>query len=79
MLRVTADVQVWKAILFGMVLCDMLHLYGMWSVLGTEVFLDPRLWRLEEWINFVMLYGPGGLRVAFCTGIGLREGKRKRK
>ena len=74
-LRVTSDVNVWKAVLSGMVLCDSLHLYGMWAVLGTEVFLDLRRWRLEEWINFVMLYGPGGMRLAFCAGLGLGDGK----
>ncbi len=77
-LRVTADAKVWTAVLLGMVLCDVLHLYGMWSILGTEVFMDPRRWRLEEWINFVMLYGPGGMRLAFCAGVGLGEGKRRK-
>ena len=58
-----------------MALCDVFHLYGMWSILGAEVFLDPRRWRLEEWVNFVMLYGPGGMRLAFCAGVGLRNDK----
>ena len=40
-------------------------------MLGSRGFVDP--W--EEWVNFVMLYGPGGMRVAFCMGVGLGKEK----
>ena len=74
-LRSTSDITVWKRILFGMALCDGIHLWGQYRILGPEVFFDPRLWRSEEWLNFIMLYGPGGMRLAFCAGIGLVAGK----
>ena len=70
-LRSTKDVSVWKAVLFGMFLCDVLHLFASYRELGIEVFLDPGKWRAQEWVNFIMLYGPGSLRLAFCAGIGL--------
>ena len=65
--------------LFGMFLCDLLHLFGSYRVLGPEVFFDPRMWRWEEWVNFVMLYGPGGMRLSFCAGVGLDGPRRKVK
>ncbi|CAF9914218.1 MAG: hypothetical protein ALECFALPRED_009499 [Alectoria fallacina] len=76
-LRSTDDVKVWKSLLFGMFLCDILHLFASYRVLGPEVFFSPSLWRWEEWVNFVMLYGPGGLRLAFCAGVGVRSGEHK--
>lgn len=77
-LRVTTDIRIWKYILFGMLLCDVLHLYSSYQILGAEVFFDPRKWRVEDWVNFVMLYGPGTLRLGVCLGVGLDEGGRKR-
>ena len=71
-LRSTDDIRLWKTILFGMFLCDVLHLYSSYKILGPEMFFDPRMWRAEEWVNFGMLYGPGGLRLAFCAGFGLK-------
>lgn len=74
-LRITHDLRVWKYVLFGMFLCDVLHLWGSYRILGPEVFFNPVEWRWEEWVNFVMLYGPGSLRLAFCLGVGLPEEK----
>ncbi len=62
-----------------MVLCDLLHLYGIWSALDTKVFWDRERWRVEEWINFVMLYGLGGMRITFCAGVGLGENMRRKR
>lgn len=76
-LRSTNDIRVWKVLLFGMILCDVLHLFASYRILGPKVFFNPRLWRWEEWLNFIMLYGPGGLRLAFCAGIGVRRGEHK--
>lgn len=75
-LRVAGDnVRVWAYILFGMFLCDCVHLASQYRILGWEVFVNPTKWRMEEWINFVMLYGPGSLRLAFCAGMGLGGGR----
>ncbi|KAL6712734.1 hypothetical protein ACLMJK_009672 [Lecanora helva] len=78
-LRSTNDTRVWKAILFGMFLCDVIHLFASYRILGAEVFMNPTKWRWEEWVNFVMLYGPGSLRLAFCAGIGLGRPQKKAK
>ena len=59
--------------LFGMLICDLLHLYASFQILGAAVFLDPTRWRWEEWVNFVMLYGPGSLRLGVCLGVGIKE------
>ena len=76
-LRSTNDMKVWKALLFGMFLCDILHLFASYRILGPEVFFNPTFWRWEDWVNFIMLYGPGGLRLAFCAGVGVRKGELK--
>ena len=34
---------------------------------------------MEEWVNFVMLYGQQALRLAFCAEMGLGEDGDKRK
>lgn len=78
-LRLTTEVRVWKYLLFGMFLCDVIHLYAAYQILGSQVFFDPRRWRAEEWVNFVMLYGPGALRLALCLGVGLRQDGRSRE
>ncbi|KAL8878533.1 MAG: hypothetical protein Q9198_003676 [Flavoplaca austrocitrina] len=71
LLRSTSSVKIWKIVLFGMLMCDVLHLYGSYVVLGAGGFFNPQTWRWEEWITFVMTYGPGLLRAAFCLGIGV--------
>ena len=73
LLRSTSSVRIWKIVLFGILMCDVLHLYGSYVVLGPESFFDPRTWRWEEWITFVMTYGPGLLRAAFCLEIGVSQ------
>ena len=78
-LRVTTDIRVWKFVLFGMFLCDVLHLYASYQILGGDVFWDPRTWRMEEWVNFVMLYGPGTLRLGVCLGVGLGEEEERKE
>ncbi|KAL8670415.1 MAG: hypothetical protein Q9168_005044 [Polycauliona sp. 1 TL-2023] len=76
LLRQTSSVRIWKTVLFGMLMCDLLHLYGSYVVLGPEAFFDPRLWRWEDWVTFVMTYGPGSLRAAFCLEIGVGRNKK---
>lgn len=75
-LRSTSDRQVWKAVVLGILVCDCIHLYGTAGALGAT-FWDPRLWRMEDWANLGMLYGPGGMRVAFLMGVGMKNGEGK--
>ncbi|KAF2474615.1 uncharacterized protein BDR25DRAFT_280024 [Lindgomyces ingoldianus] len=75
-LRITKDLKVWKAMVFGMLLCDLIHLYGSWSVMGPQVFLDPTLWRAGDALNLAMLYVPIMMRLSFLMEIGFKkEGK----
>ena len=70
-LRITQDLRVWKYVLFGIFLCDLVHLYASYRILGPATFFDPRQWRSDEWLNFLMLYGPATLRLATCLEIGI--------
>ena len=83
LLRSTDDLKVWKIVLAGIVLCDVLHLWGSLEVLGSQGFWDVRKWRWEEWVSLGMLWGPGAMRVMFCAGVGLgeeeRDGKMQKK
>ncbi|KAF2112391.1 hypothetical protein BDV96DRAFT_497782 [Lophiotrema nucula] len=78
-LRITNELKVWKAIVFGILLCDVVHLYGAWGIMGTESFLNPSTWRPEEWINFSLLYGPGLLRICLLLEVGFPKRKVAKK
>ncbi|KAF2003458.1 hypothetical protein P154DRAFT_94160 [Amniculicola lignicola CBS 123094] len=80
-LRVAKDLRVWKTMLLGILLCDVLHLYASWQVMGGA-FWNPTAWRGLEWGNHGMLIGMVAVRVAFLLEAGFptvvrgrREGK----
>src|SRR5436190_15183723 len=50
-LRVTSELKVWKAIVLGILLCDVMHLYGSGAAMGWDVFISPWLWRSEDTVN----------------------------
>ena len=83
LLRSTDDLKVWKIVLAGIALCDVLHLWGSLEVLGLRGFWDVRTWRWEDWVSLGMLWGPGAMRVMFCAGVGLgkeeRDGKKEKE
>ncbi|RFU77463.1 hypothetical protein TARUN_4766 [Trichoderma arundinaceum] len=72
-LRATNDLHLWKGILIGILVCDAIHLYGSWTALGGAVFWDPRSWRPEDWVNLGSLWGQAAVRLAFVTGVGLKQ------
>ena len=74
-LRITDDIRVWKALVLGILLCDAGHLWAAWKVLGDGGVAGLR-W--EDWVNLVMILGPGALRVALCLGVGIKEDGSKR-
>jgi hypothetical protein len=72
MLRCTDDVKTWRAVLFAMLCCDIIHLYGMWVTGGREFMLDPLgRWRVQNWIDVCVLAVGAGLRVCFLAGVGV--------
>ena len=68
------DIRVWKTIVLGIALCDVLHLWGAWRMMG-EAFLDMTAWRWQDWVNMAMLWPPLVMRLCFVAGVGLREGQ----
>ncbi|KAF2178478.1 hypothetical protein K469DRAFT_731511 [Zopfia rhizophila CBS 207.26] len=77
-LRLSKDIRIWKAIVLGIMVCDTIHLYASWRVMGTEMFVQPWLWRPEDWVNLALLYGPVTLRLLFIMEVGfMREDKQK--
>ncbi|KAI9663923.1 MAG: hypothetical protein M1821_007414 [Bathelium mastoideum] len=76
-LRFCKDLRVWKAIVLGILVCDILHLCASWAAIGTEAFFNPITWRSGEWVNYTMLYGPAAMRIAFLMEVGFSKGVEK--
>ena len=74
-LRVTKELKVWKAIVLGISLCDVLHLHASWRVMGTEVFTSPWLWRPEDWLAVGSVWVPLFVRLAFLADVGIDTSK----
>ena len=68
------DIRVWKAIVGGIAMCDVLHLGGTYRAMGPEAFLSPALWRSEDWINLLLLWPPLAMRIAFLMEVGVKKG-----
>jgi hypothetical protein len=77
--QTSSAIKLWKAILLGILLCDVVHLYGSWDALGTDIFWNPGRWRWEDWVNLGSLWGQGAVRVAFLLDIGLQKGRKNVK
>jgi hypothetical protein len=75
-LRLSDDIRVWRAVVFAMLCCDLVHLYGVWVASGgAEFMLSPGQWMVEEWVNTGILLGGAVLRGCFLVGVGVREGE----
>ncbi|MCJ1247381.1 hypothetical protein MMC30_004595 [Trapelia coarctata] len=71
-LRSTNNLKVWKTVLLGILICDVLHLYGTWLTMGS-LFWDLGAWTGFNWINIGTLALFGATRMAFLIGVGLDE------
>jgi len=69
-LRITGDVKVWKAILAGIVVCDVIHIYGTARALGPTMFLHPITWRSYDWFNICFLLGMAPVRLGLIFEVG---------
>ncbi|TLS29221.1 hypothetical protein PpBr36_01696 [Pyricularia pennisetigena] len=77
-LRVTDDLRVWKAVMGGIWVSDMLHIWATVKELGVDVILNPLSWRAVDWINLGILVGMMLLRIAFIFEVGFeKQSKRK--
>jgi hypothetical protein len=72
-LRLSKDVNVWRAVVFAMLCCDLVHLYAVWVAggWGAEFMCDVRQRRVGDWANTVILGAGVVLRVCFLVGMGM--------
>ncbi|PVI03821.1 hypothetical protein DM02DRAFT_640360 [Periconia macrospinosa] len=74
-LRATTELRVWKTVLGGLLVCDVLHLLAGVRCMSEEGrLLGVREWRVEDWIAVGTLLGPAAVRVAFLSGVGFALG-----
>jgi hypothetical protein len=73
LLRMVKDLRVWNIMMTGMLVCDVLHLYASWVIMGTSVFLRPWVWRGEDWLAVGTMWVPLLVRAAFLKEIGFRR------
>lgn len=70
--------RVWRAMVAGMVLCDVAHVFATARAMGGwAAMVDPSGWRPYDWVNVLTLYAMTAMRVAFLSGVGVREGVRE--
>ncbi|CZT49285.1 uncharacterized protein RSE6_10106 [Rhynchosporium secalis] len=69
-LRSTADLRVWKTVLFGLLLADFGHLYSV-SGLGFDIYWNVLKWNRMDWGNVGFVYAGAAMRIMFLTGIGM--------
>lgn len=72
-LRSTSDLRVWRALLFGLLVADLGHLYSVWG-LGTGVYWKVHEWSAMDWGNVGFVYAGALMRIAFLFGFGVPRG-----
>lgn len=70
------NLRLWRALLAGMLICDIVHIWATSKVLGPALYA-PAEWRFYDWVNVIMLIIPVVLRSAFLAGVGVKEGGKK--
>lgn len=69
-LRATADRNVWRIFLLGLLIADFGHLYSV-NAMGVEVYWRFWEWNSIYWGNLGFVYVGATLRTCFLLGIGL--------
>lgn len=80
-LRSTADRQVWRIFLLGLLIADFGHLYSV-NALGLATYWRFWEWNSIYWGNLGFVYVGATLRTCFLLGVGLdrsRSGSAKRR
>lgn len=75
-LRCTADIRVWKAVLFCLLVGDFGHLYTV-RHLGPEIYWSVTKWNAIDWGNIPFVYLGATMRLAFLADVGLGVKRRK--
>ena len=63
-LRATNDVKVWRAVILGLLIADVGHLWSV-SPLGAKVYWDVRSWNAIDWGNIGFVYVGATMRLCF--------------
>ncbi|KAL6849829.1 hypothetical protein ACO1O0_009374 [Amphichorda felina] len=69
------DARLWRCMCAGMLLSDALHIlasvreYGGWRSSA-----DVSAWRVDDWLNFGILWAMGLVRAGVVLGVGMRNG-----
>jgi hypothetical protein len=75
-LRSTADIRVWKTVLFCLLVGDLGHLYTVRS-LGLDIYWSVSKWNAIDWGNIPFVYLGATMRIAFLADIGLGRKAKK--
>lgn len=73
-LRSTADLRVWRTVLFVLLLADVGHLYSM-RELGASIYWDVAGWNVSDLGNVPWVYLGMTMRLCFLAGVGLGESR----
>ena len=73
-LRSTKDLRVWKALLFGLLVADLGHLWSV-KVLGWEMYWRAGDWNAIDWGNVGFVYVGALMRSCFLLGVGVKTPK----
>ena len=68
-LRVSSDLRVWQALLIGLLIADIGHLYSVNS-LGLQIYWNFMKWNAIDWGNIGFVYLGASTRIAFLLGFG---------
>lgn len=69
-LRSTADMRVWRALLLVLLLADFAHLYAL-RQLGPRIYYDVTTWGAAHVGNVAWVYVGAILRLCFLAGVGM--------
>ncbi|KAF7542523.1 hypothetical protein G7Z17_g11489 [Cylindrodendrum hubeiense] len=73
-LRSTADLRVWRAVLLVLLLADIGHLYSL-RELGLGIYYNVAGWNVSDLGNVPWVYIGATMRICFLAGIGLGESR----
>ncbi|TVY47596.1 hypothetical protein LOCC1_G002336 [Lachnellula occidentalis] len=69
-LRSTADLRVWRTLLFGLLVADFGHLWSV-NALGMGVYWRIWEWNCMAWGNVGFVYVGALMRMCFLGGVGM--------
>lgn len=76
-LRATSDINVWRTLLFCLLIADVGHLYSV-HPLGFQIYWNLLGWNAIDWGNIGFVYMGATMRICFLAGLGLQASPSKR-